>query len=191
MSFSVQIEGADEALLLISRVGDKAPIVLRRTLNKTLKNTHVFTTKEIGKTFNLPAKRIKKNVKRNFARGQSALTIPNASLTIVGRPIGVEQFGGRQTRKGVTWKERRSGSRQLEDRSFGSKLGWRRLPPGLFWQRVEGDRLPIERLVGPSMPEIMHDQGDELLNKTRNYGKERLRINLLAEVRFEILRQNV
>ena len=189
MSLSVQIEGADEALLLLSSVGDKAPIVLRRTLNKTLKNTHVFTSKEIGKTFNLKAKRIKKNIKRNFARGQAA-GVPRASLFIVGRPIGVEQFGGRQTKKGVTWKERKSGSRQLEDRAFGSKLGWQRLPPGLFWQRVEDDRLPIERLVGPSMPEIMHDQGDELLNKTRAYGKERLRINLLAQVRFEILRQN-
>lgn len=124
--------------------------------NKTAKTTKVQVRKKLGKELNLKAARINKNLSVNKANYRDM----SASLTSTGKPIGLINFGAKQLKKGTKVKVLKSSQRTLIPHAFiatskKAKNVWRR-------KEVEGKRvgrLPIERLTGPRIEDILAKPG--------------------------------
>ncbi|MBF0590301.1 MAG: phage tail protein [Magnetococcales bacterium] len=187
MTLSVQVEGIDALKREMRLLGNNAPRVIRRTLNRTLTNERTFLSKRIRQEVILKAAIIKRHMRLNRARGQHF----DASVRIFGKPLGMENFGARQVRRGVSVKIRKNKPRELIHSGFRVRPGSKRLKAGTFFIRKRGRRgkrvarLPIKRLLGPSVPAIV-GENPKLLNEATDYGAERLTINAQRELDYEL-----
>ena len=183
----VRIEGIDEVNRTLSRLGNRAPIVLRRSLNKTLKNEQVFISRKIRDEVTLKASKVKQHLRIQRATRDSL----QASIDIQGKPIGFRHYGARQTRRGVSVKIRKQKPRELVTRAFRLKNDvtrpGMRMVGGTFWKRVGRPRTPLKRLVGPSVPNIVAEN-EPLFREVLQYGQMRLVVNANAELHYELTR---
>jgi len=97
--------------------------------------------------------------KHNVWLERGTYSDPWAVLSIVGRRIPLKEFQARKTRKGVTYRIRRTGKRKLVKHAFlqTTKKG----KYGVFVRAGRGkDRQPKRPLIplfGPSAPEVVAD----------------------------------
>lgn len=156
--------------------------VLVTSINKTLTTVKTQAAARVGNDLNLKAARIKED----FTAQKASYANPFGAFVSTGEPVGLMQYGAKQTQKGVSVKVKRSGSRVLLKHAFiatgrGSArchVFWRegqdqQNPPEIHmqgkiskaaWQRFTfGDeyRKPLERLSGPRIEDILDD--DDIL----------------------------
>lgn len=134
-------------------LGSKAKQVPRKVasaVNKTATRTKGFMAKEVSKELALT----QKNIKSTISIPERA-TPNNLGVKIVlreSKKIPLRDYGARQTKRGVSYKISRRGSRKLVEKGFQGptpnirKVSWR----GRVFARVGESRLPIVQLYGPS-----------------------------------------
>lgn len=120
--------------------------VARTAINQTARQTRTEAARRIAKLMGIKVGEARKALQIIFA-SQNRL---EARVIASGRPRNLIHFQARQTRKGVTAKA--WGTRKLYKGSFiiTSPQGQK-----LVMKRRGKDRLPIEPLWGPSVPDTM------------------------------------
>lgn len=160
MIIEVNRDDIAKVMRMLNRLDDRDK-AMYRALKKTLGNTKTGTAREIRKSLNLKADRIKKDLK---AIGPSKGSM-DARLRCKSRPVGYTHFGARQTKKGVTVKVTKSGGRKLIPHAFIAELksgnrhvairqtdmrGTSSPKPGINYARLPHKyRRPIKVLYGP------------------------------------------
>ncbi len=102
---------------LLSDVKNGATKAMVTAINTTAKTTKVQVRKRLAKELNLKAKRIGQDLsveKANYSKVSGA-------VRATGEPVGLVQFGARQTQRGVTTKVLKSSSRSLLKHAFIAK----------------------------------------------------------------------
>jgi len=113
-----------------------------RALNKVAGNVRTASSRAVRARRGLPASAVNKSmviVRANRSKLRS-------SLVVRGRPIGLKDYKARQTRKGVTVEVTR-GQRKLVGSAFIVQT-----LSGHVFTREGRARLPITKMVGPSIP---------------------------------------
>jgi len=99
-------------------IADKA---VASALNKTVAQGKTAMSREIRSEFNLSASTVNQSLRIQRAsaiRGRFQLSAALESPTKRGRSLNLARFSARQTRKGVTFKVKRNGPRQLIPGAF-------------------------------------------------------------------------
>lgn len=100
-------------------IGDKA---VASALNKTVALAKTAMSREIRSEFNISASTVNQSLKvqrASAARGKFQLSAALSSISRPGRrSLNLARFAARQTRKGVTFKVKRGGPRQLIPGAF-------------------------------------------------------------------------
>ena len=135
------------------------PRALARALNKVGKLTHTKILKRIASEYTVTQRELKK---RNISLRKAHFKNLTAIIRISGRRIRLLAFKAKQTKKGVTYKIKKTGRRKLV-------YGFKESPPesgkpttmpgghrGVF-KRKGRKRLPIIELYGPSVPAIFQN----------------------------------
>lgn len=129
------------------------PKIVSRSINKVATYTRTKIVKEITADVNLKRGDV---TKRNVRMKKASYRRWSASIGISGRRVPVHHFGARQTRKGVSYKIRKSAGRQTIAGAFIAKM-----PSGHegVFRRVGKTAFPIIELYGPSVPQVMSSLG--------------------------------
>ena len=116
---AVRLNQADVAKVkaLLGDLKDKYKPVMVTSINKTLTTAQTQATARIGNEINLKASRIKED----FTIDKANYSKLSGSLKATGKPVGLIQFGAKQTAKGVTVKVKRSSGRSLLKHAFIAK----------------------------------------------------------------------
>ena len=170
---------------MLSDIQNGATKAMVTAINKTVVTTKVQVKKKLGQKLNLTAKRINKNLSVKKANYDSI----QGAVVSTGKPIGLINFKATQLKKGVKAQVLKSSSRQLIEHAFiatskGAKNVWwrKKLPSG----KLVG-RLPIERLTGPRIEDIMGEDG---FLRAANEDASELLVNNLSIKVDEILRRH-
>jgi len=154
--------------LLLNAIPEGNQRARTRAINRTLAGARTDATTEVYKELNLTKTRIRKD----FKIFRASRAWPHGQLQSKGKPVGVASFSGtRQTKKGVSVKIKRRGSRELLKHAFIATVKkargafWRdyglkraKYKPGKPYGRMpERYRLPIHRLSGPRIQDILGD----------------------------------
>jgi hypothetical protein len=126
-----------------------------RALNRTVEQAKTAMSKEIRQEFVLPAAKV--NASLRIKRAQAAAGLLNLQAALEspakrGRSLNLANFGARQTKKGVSFKIKRSGSRVVIPGSFlinGGKT---------VMIRVGKQRLPIKALQTIDVAQMFNTQ---------------------------------
>jgi|GEM_PF-2246573 hypothetical protein len=150
MKVTVKIEGIDEALAAVD------PKICKKALAKTVRRMgqkfKAVATKEVRKTYNIKAKRLKERIKTRTATSDNGFVW---TLKVDGRQTGLVGFGARQVKKGVSVRVRKDRGRKVIKGAF--------IAPGKsgnvhVFRRVDGKRLPIEAKKTLSVPQMFNDK---------------------------------
>lgn len=143
MKLSIKTNFPDVAKQLNALQKDVATQATARALNRTVEQAKTSMSKEIRAEFNLPAAKVNQALRINRAKASGGLLSLVASLESPakrGRSLNLANFAARQTKKGVSFKIRRTGGRVTIPGSFlinGGKT---------VMIRVGKARLPIKAL---------------------------------------------
>jgi len=131
--------------------------VIARTLNRIGDSTKTEATREISREFNIKASKVRERivVRRAFAgtRLSVEIAVPSKSGK---RAINVINFGARQSRRGVTVKVKRGGSRKPLKAAFIGNSGrtvFSRINPKTG---VKSGRLPIFPVQAIDVPQMFN-----------------------------------
>lgn len=166
----------DQGMLndVLSRVGNIKngyKKVLVTSINKTLDTVKTQATARIGNELNLKAARIKEDMTLQKANHSEI----SGALICAGEPVGLVQFGASQVKRGVTVKVLRSSGRSLLKHAMIATGGGAAAKQHVFWRQYDGPRksvvpgrnyaalpkeyrLPLERLTGPRIEDILADK---------------------------------
>lgn len=145
-----------------------------RALNKVAQNVRTASGRAIRQRRALPASVVNKAL----AIRRASRSNLQSSLVVTGKPIPLKDYRARQTRRGVTVSVT-TGTRKLVPGSFiVQKLS------GHVFQRAGKKRLPIEKLVGPSLPSTFLQENVKLAWLT--VAKEAMIKRTSEELRFEL-----
>jgi len=168
---SVTVNPADVAKVqaLLGDLKSKYKSVMTTSINKTLTTVRTQATARIGNELNLKAARIKKD----FTMQKANFSDMSGAIRATGEPVGLVQFGAKQTLKGVSVKVLRSSSRTVVKHAYIAARGgkehvyWRknRMPGTGKWPVGKKTRVrwstvsprykrPVERLTGPRIEDI-------------------------------------
>lgn len=143
----------------------KLPRVMSRSINKTLTSARVQATNEITQKVNLKKTRAKRAMvltKATFARWAGKIHFQKRRIRIIA-------FGARETKKGVTYKIRKTGGRKLIPGAFKATVrgGQRAENTGIFARKFRKgsrservDRWPIIQQRGPSMGSLFKENAN-------------------------------
>jgi len=155
VSVSIQINREDIARIKrdFMLMSDEVPLAQSRVINRTLTAVNTEASVQVRKTYNLKAKRIKKNFSIRRANKNNL----NARWQSKGQPVGLMQFGARQNRRGVSVKVETADARKTIDHAF-IQLGKNRVKH-VFWREKIGSvmvaRYDINRLAGPRIEDAL------------------------------------
>lgn len=147
---TVAVNQADVAQVkaLLGDLKGKYKSVMVTSINKTLSTARTQATARIGNELNLKAARIK----WGFTLFKANYSNMSGALVSSGEPIGLIQFGARQTAKGVSVKVKRSSSRYLLRHAFiakgkGASISTMdgSVKEHVFWREKDRNRLPAPR----------------------------------------------
>lgn len=174
MRCEIDTSSLDDIQQLLSGIKSGYPRVVSGAINATLTTVKTQAAARIGNELNLKAARIKKDFtvqKANFSKLKGA-------VIATGEPVGLINFGAKQTQKGVTVKVLRKGGRSLLRHAYigtgrgksGSHVFWRKkdrasMPtPKRFvtgkkhrapWPKFGAQYTsPVERLTGPRIEDF-------------------------------------
>jgi len=192
-SLSISINQADllKVEAMLSGIKNAVPRVISRSVNKTLVGVRTDSVREIGKVITPKAKVIRKSFKVYRA------TISNLSAKVrsKGKPLGLIHFRARQIKRGVSLQVKKKKARSVIPHAFirtvkGAKNVWMRYYYGPRRPRKPGRkygampkkyRLPMYRMAGPRVPDIMsnkpvmraiQEKADKRLDKAFNHELE-------------------
>ena len=147
-----------------------------RALNKVAANVKTAASRAVRERRGLPASAVNKTMVIRRASRQRLIS----TLVVTGKPIGLRDYKARKVRKGVTVEVTR-GKRKLVPGAFiVSKLS------GQVFRRAGKGRLPIERLVGPSIPSTFVQEQVKLAWIT--VAKDSMEKRSVEELRFELMK---
>ena len=134
----------------VGKAGKSFPRELSAAVNKVSTQTKTNIGREITKTVNIKAGIAKKQIStRNKATAESPKAVVSLSKS---NRIGLQHFGGRQNKTGVSYKIDKQGGRKIVAGAFmGPRPGV--LAPKLHggaFKRVGTERHPIIKLYGVS-----------------------------------------
>ena len=212
---SIEISQSDlarvESLLRDIKNGSKR--ALTNAINKTLTNVQTRAAKDVGADLALTAKRIK----QDFTIKKANFSDISGSFVSKGEPIGLVQYAGKQTKKGVSFKVKRIGKRTTLKHAFIAKgKGASKSADGstkthVFWREYSGPRnytpkwmsikykgfpysalpekyrLPLERRTGPRIEDILG--ASRIFDPLQKFASERFIENLETQI-TDILRRH-
>ena len=195
-NFAIKIDPASLASVHIMLDGIKngAPRVLSRAINKTLDGVRTDSVNEIAKDIT-PTKTVIRNtftVKKTNTANLKGYTASK------GEPLGLIHYQARQTKKGVSVKVKRQGTRAV---ILGAFIAKAKNATNVFWRQYRGPkkktipgfpygilprpyRFPIQRLTGPRVPDIMGNP--KIIGIILNLAGIRLDKNLANQIDFEL-----
>ncbi len=178
MRITSHIDTTDVEKQLKALTSKKRIQVVRNSVNRAVAQTRTQARRQVQEEVALKARDVNAAiVGRRAVRGQLA-----GAVEILNKPIPLHRYGAKQTRKGVTVRVKKSGGRKLVGGHFVATM--RSGHVGVF--RRKGDnRLPIRERFGPSVLQVLNDQGQTqriLKFASRSLQKELVR-RLGAELR--------
>lgn len=201
MAVKIEVSPSDlrDVATALAGIKNGAVRALATGINKTIKTSQVQAVKLIGQKLNLKASRIK----QDFTQNKASYTNPLGSLVASGDPVGLVNFGAKQTKKGVTSKVLKSSARYLtvgayigagkgatNARDGGNKLHvFRRaykgpkkavMPTRSYGAMPDAIRLPTSRKTGPRIEDIF--AAPEVYDAVQKIAAENLAKNIAAEV---------
>lgn len=172
MEFSIDIKGLDNVKrMLDSKLIDKA---VPRAINKTGQMARTEQSKEIRKIYNIKAKRLNEELEKVSGPNRATVSKPRAIIRakkLTKRNPGLQHYGAKQTKKGVSYRVRKDKGRQRLPRAFTATMA--RGGEGVF-VRTGIKRLPIVRKTGPSVVQMMERVGIEPIKRSVNKNFARL-----------------
>lgn len=186
-SFNVQFNQAQlkDVHHMLDMIGKSAGGVISRAANKTMTGARTDATNEIGKA--ITAK--KKVIREKITIKKMSKDRLKGHVRTKSKPLGLINFLARQTKKGASVKVDRSDPRKVVPRSFirtvrsVKNVWWREKKHG---SRALVGRLPIERLTGPRIPDILERK--TVMRSTMGLVEKRAAKNLDYELSREIKR---
>lgn len=195
LSLDIEISRIDmlkaEALLIGVKNGREK--VTARAVNKTLAGVRTDSVNEISKVITAN----KKIIRKAFSIYRASPRKLTARVESRGEPLGLIHFRARQTKKGVTAQVLKKKPRKLYKGAFiatiknAENVFWRKYHeapsrpprPGVKYRRLPKKyRLPIQRLTGPRIPDIMGKPAT--LKRIQAKANERLKKNLKHELDY-------
>ncbi len=168
MNFNIKTNFPEVQRAIKQLQQDVARKATASALNKTVAQAKTAMSREIRAEFVLPAAKVNEALRINRARassGQFSLEASLESPTKRGRSLNLANFSARQTSKGVTFKIKRNGGRQLIPGAFlinGGKTvmirqGKRRLPIKAL-QTIDVAQLFISRRINSKVLRFIVDK---------------------------------
>jgi len=131
----------------------EVPLAASRAINRTLTAVGTEASVQVRKTYNLKASRVKKN----FLTRKATKNNLSASWRSRGEPVGLIQFGARQTQRGVSVKVETADPRKVIDHTF-IQVGRNQIKH-VFWREKKGGvmvgRYDVHRLTGPRIEDAL------------------------------------
>ena len=185
MSIEVKVRVNGFDILKVERelgnMSRKTPSVFSRSMNRAIQNMRTSANKKTRETYHLKASQINETMR---VRKSSASRL-YAEVKSSGKLIGLEKFSMSPRSPSSKGKSKirvavKRGPKKSIERSFirGFESG-----KNIVMQRETKKRLPIRRLVGPSIPQVMNNeaavkfvqkQGHETLQKRLDHEIARL-----------------
>lgn len=168
----VRIEFADGELdsfaNMLGALGEKqARVALSRAVNRVTRTVEGRVVRAIAKQSSIPAKIVRASVKSRLSAHKGDGPISGIVLA-TGEPLSLKHFGARQFSFGVRAKIWGKTTRFPGTFIFaGTFRSGKPVAGGHVWQRTTADSLPIEKQLGPSVPEEMvRDQSLRVYEET-------------------------
>lgn len=156
MQIKIQNNFPEVARQLANLQKDIADKAVASALNKTTSLARTAMSREIRREFNISAGTVNQSLKiqrASAARGRFQLSAALSSISRPGRrSLNLARFSARQTRKGVTFKVKRNGARQLIPGSFLINGG------NTVMIREGKTRLPIKALQTIDVAQMFNTQ---------------------------------
>jgi len=151
MQLKVKLEGFEDIRKTLDK--DLLKKVTGRTIKRTVNKFKTVTTREVRKTYNVKAKDLKKHIKLKRTSNFEYL------FTAKSERFGLEKFGARQTKQGVSVRIRKDRGRKVIKGAFLAKdiKGNIRI-----FKRRYKERLPLDRFYSISIPQMFNK---EIVNK--------------------------
>ena len=111
---NIHVRDADLQRQLRRLAGDLAGRASSRAINRALRTTKTAASRMIRQDLNLKARTVNKALSTHRATTQSQ----RAVLRFVAKPVGLIEYGARQTAKGTTFKVLKRGSRKTLRHAF-------------------------------------------------------------------------
>jgi hypothetical protein len=198
-SFAIELDKAAlaEVKVALAGVENGASRVLSRAINKTLDGVRTDSVNEIAKDIT-PKKSV---IRGTFTVKKTTVSNLEGRTSSKGKPLGLIHYQARKTKKGVSVKVKRNGKRSVIPGSFIAKA---KGAENVFWRQYKGPRgkvrpgfqygvlpkypyrLPIERLTGPRVPDIMDKP--EVMAAILAAADIRLDKNLSNQIDYELSR---
>lgn len=147
-----------------------------RALNKVAANVRTAASRAVRERRGLKASAVNKSMRIVRASRNKLVS----SLVVTGRPIDLKDYGARQTRKGVSVAVTRGQRKVVAGAFIVQPLS------GQVFRREGKSRLPIQKLVGPSIPSTFAQEQVRLAWLT--VAKEAMVKRHAEEVRYELLK---
>lgn len=146
------------------------PRILSRAINKVAGAARTFIVRVVAGQISIKQKDLKQqNVKLRKASFRRLVAV----ILIMGGRIPLKRFAARQTKKGATYRIQKTGGRKTVAGAFiVETMG------GHVFRRKGKTRMPIAKLFGPSVPQVVEDVA-ELAENTLN---RRIGNNLEKEI---------
>jgi hypothetical protein len=181
MRIELKLTGLDEFDKNLQRLGNRAPTVISRALNRAATSARAQLTRDTAADM----KPLKTSVVREAMKISNATpSRPIATITASSERIALPKFGARAARgrgRGVTWTMQ--GTRHTALHAFMATMGSGHI--GVF-ERKGRPRLPIVEKRGPSVATVAAKYG--AAGEAR-FG-EMLRSRLAHEIEFELEKFN-
>lgn len=155
VTLSIQADFGDVFKRLDALRDDVADKALRRALDRTIEQGRTEMTRQITGEYNIRAGKVREKLfvrRATFKGGRFEMEAVLTSRDSSGRrrAINLINFGGRQTRAGLTFKVKKSGARTLIRSGFIGNKG------RTAFQRVGKARLPIKPLQTIDVPQMFN-----------------------------------
>lgn len=178
MRLSVEV---DERVVrdIQSRLGNmsrKAPNVISSALNRAATNVNSNIKKEVRKEYHIKAKDVQDTISKSKAtRGNLSAVVKSS-----GGVIGLDKF--KVSPKTVNPKRKRPIKVSVKKGHLKEVMGAfvANINGSKVFERVRKDRLPIRRLFGPSVPQML--KNEEIRGRIENEGQETFHRRLDHEV---------
>lgn len=160
-SVTVNKQQMREAKRLLADTPRAMPKIITRSVNKVAVKARTRIVRRVASEITVKQKDLRS---RNVKLKKANYTTQTATISITGKRIPLIQFRAKQTKKGVTYKIKKTGGRKKIPHAFITAMdsGHR----GAF-RRKGTSRLPIVELFGPSIPAAMENIA-ELAKRTMN-----------------------
>lgn len=183
VDISIDTQSLRNASRLLESMGDRARPLISKSLNRAGRGVVTDASRGVRQEYNVKARPIRES----FSVHQASRTQLSVRVASTGSPISLYHFGprprqpGRRPKRGVSVKV--TDVRKKIPGSFIANVGSTR---GVF-QRKGRSRLPILKLTGPSVPQMLNEVSSDL----QQGAEERFSKNLDHEIERNLRRRGL